>query len=170
MGGAGLKSLFPMSDLSVMGVVEVLMHAHTLTQRIKQTVSAIIKEKPDIVLTIDSPGFAKSVVKAVRKKKVMNNTTKFYHVVAPQVWAWGEKRAKKYAKMVSNCIKFKKIRSKNSSGGLSDYLSYKQNILSVTVELGSDNLIHPIKYDHFFEIKKGQEKLLKRLVKFVKCC
>lgn len=106
MGGAGLKSLFPMSDLSVMGVVEVLMHAHTLTQRIKQTVSAIIKEKPDIVLTIDSPGFAKSVVKAVRKKKVMNNTTKFYHVVAPQVWAWGANRAGKYAKIFDKLYAF----------------------------------------------------------------
>ena len=80
------------------------------------------------------------------------------------------KNAKNYAKMVSKCIKFKKIRSKNSSGGLSDYLSFRQNILSVTVELGKDSLIHPIKYDHFFEIKKRQEKLLKRLVKFVKCC
>ena len=102
---AGLKSLFPMSDLSVMGIVEVLSRAHTLTKRIKQTVSAIIKEKPDVVLTIDSPGFAKSVVKGVKKTGLLN-TTKFYHVVAPQVWAWGARRAGKYAKIFDRLYAF----------------------------------------------------------------
>lgn len=102
---AGLRSLFPMSDLSVMGVLEVLAHAKNLTKRIKQTVSAIIDEKPDIVLTIDSPGFAKSVVKSVRKKNVLKHT-KFYHVVAPQVWAWGAKRAGKYAKTFDKLYAF----------------------------------------------------------------
>lgn len=102
---AGLKSLFPMSDLAVMGLVEVLAHAQILTQRIKQTIAAIIDEKPDVVLTIDSPGFVKSVVNGVRKKHALNNT-KFYHVVAPQVWAWGAKRAGKYAKIFDKLYAF----------------------------------------------------------------
>ena len=85
----GLKSLFPMGDLSVMGAIEVLAHARTLTMRIKQTVDAIIAEKPDVVLTIDSPGFAKSVIKQVKKSpkgsELIANGLKFHHVVAPQV-------------------------------------------------------------------------------------
>lgn len=105
MGKAGLKSLFPMSDLSVMGVFEVLAHVRTLNGRIKETISAIIKEKPDIVLTIDSPGFAKSVIKGVRKKGTLT-TTKFYHVVAPQVWAWGASRAGKYAEIFDRLYAF----------------------------------------------------------------
>ena len=105
MISAGLKPLFPMSDLSVMGVFEVLGHARTLTRRIRQTVTAIINEKPDIVLTIDSPGFAKSVVGKVKKSNVLK-TTKFYHVVAPQVWAWGAKRASKYAKIFDKLYTF----------------------------------------------------------------
>ena len=105
MISAGLKTLFPMSDLSVMGVFEVLGHAKTLTSRIKQTVAAIIKEKPDIVLTIDSPGFAKSVITKVKKSGTLKNT-KFYHVVAPQVWAWGAKRARKYAKIFDKLYAF----------------------------------------------------------------
>jgi len=76
-----------------------------LTNRIKQTVDAILQEKPDIVLTIDSPGFAKAVVKGVKKQKLLNKT-KFYHVVAPQVWAWGRKRAKKYAKIFDKLYAF----------------------------------------------------------------
>ena len=101
----GLKSLFPISDLSVMGVFEVLAHVHTLKKRIKETISEIIKEKPDVVLTIDSPGFAKSVVKGVRKKGLLQ-TTKYYHVVAPQVWAWGASRASKYAKIFDRLYAF----------------------------------------------------------------
>jgi lipid-A-disaccharide synthase len=105
MKAAGLKSLFPISDLAVMGLFEVLARARTLTKRINQTVSAIIDEKPDIVLTIDSPGFAKSVIKSVRNNGQLTNA-KFYHVVAPQVWAWGAKRAGKYAKIFDRLYAF----------------------------------------------------------------
>ena len=101
MSRAGLNSLFPMRDLAVMGAVEVLAHARTLTKRINQTVRAIMDEKPDVVLTIDSPGFAKSVVSKIRNsiagKNMIAHGMRFHHVVAPQVWAWRPGRAKKYA-------------------------------------------------------------------------
>ena len=105
MTDAGLKSLFPISDLAVMGIFEVLARAKTLTKRINQTINAILSEKPDVVLTIDSPGFAKSVIKGVKKRGITPKT-KFYHVVAPQVWAWGAKRAKKYAKVFDKLYAF----------------------------------------------------------------
>ena len=99
---AGLKPLFPISDLAVMGAMEVLANARTLTHRIKQTVRAIIAEKPDVVLTIDSPGFAHSVVSKIRKmnagRDLIARGLRFHHVVAPQVWAWRPGRAKKYAR------------------------------------------------------------------------
>ena len=99
MTAAGLKSLFPMSDLSVMGIVEVLFHARTLIRRIKQTVAAILESKPDVVVSIDSPGFAKSVIKQIRKspdgRRLISAGMRFHHVVAPQVWAWRPGRAKK---------------------------------------------------------------------------
>ena len=110
MSAAGLKSIFPMGDLAVMGAVEVLAHAHTLTRRIKQTVRAILDEKPDVVLTIDSPGFAKSVIGRVRKSNVgrdlINDGMRFHHVVAPQVWAWRPGRAKKYAELFDKLYAF----------------------------------------------------------------
>lgn len=92
----GLKSIFPISDIAVMGIVEVLSHVKTLQNRINQTIQSILLEKPDIVLTIDSPGFARPVIKAIKKQHLLP-LPKFYHVVAPQVWAWGAKRAKKFA-------------------------------------------------------------------------
>ncbi len=110
MERAGLKSLFPISDLAVMGAVEVVAHARTLTRRIRETVDAIIKEKPNIVLTIDSPGFARSVIGRLRKlpagRNLIANGLKFHHVVAPQVWAWRPARAKKYARIFDKLYAF----------------------------------------------------------------
>ena len=107
---AGLKSIFPMSDLSVMGAVEVLAHARTLMARIRQAVDAILDSRPDVVLTIDSPGFAKSVIKQIRKseagRELIENGLRFHHVVAPQVWAWRSKRARKYARMFDKLYAF----------------------------------------------------------------
>lgn len=115
IGGAamtkcGLKSIFPINDLSVMGVVEVLAHARTLTRRINQTVDAIIDARPDMVLTIDSPGFARSVIKKLRKsvagKEMIAGGLCFHHIVAPQVWAWRPGRAKKYARTFDKLYAF----------------------------------------------------------------
>lgn len=110
MQGMGLKSLFPMSDLAVMGAVEVLAHARTLTRRIKQTTDAILELKPDVVVSIDAPGFVKSVIKQIRKNKdgqaLIKSGLKFHHVVAPQVWAWRAGRAKKYARMFDKLYAF----------------------------------------------------------------
>jgi len=105
MKKAGLKTLFPISDLSVMGFAEVVMKSATLISRIKQTADAITKERPDIVLTIDSPSFAARVIKRV--KKSAGRRPKFYHIVAPMVWAWGGSgRAKKYAKVFDKLFCF----------------------------------------------------------------
>jgi len=110
MTACGLKSIFPMADLAVMGILEVLAHVHTLTRRIHQTVNAIIDEKPDLVLTIDSPGFARSVIKKLRQSRrgadMIANGLRFHHIVAPQVWAWRPGRAKKYAKTFDKLYAF----------------------------------------------------------------
>jgi len=110
MTACGLKSIFPMSDLSVMGVIEVLGHLRTLLRRINQTVDAIIQYNPDIVLTIDSPGFARSVIKKLRRKTIGKTMIlrglRFHHVVAPQVWAWRPRRAKKYARIFDKLYAF----------------------------------------------------------------
>lgn len=110
MVDAGLKPIFPMADLAVMGIVEVLAHARTLKKRIKQTINSILETKPDLVLTIDSPGFARAVVAGVKKsvvgKQLIEKGLKFHHVVAPQVWAWRPGRAKKYAAIFDKLYAF----------------------------------------------------------------
>ena len=97
------KSLFDISDIAIMGFSEIIKNIFKVKKRINQTVDAILKIKPDIVLTVDAPGFNISVVKKV-KAKLPN--TKFVHYVAPQVWAWKEKRAENIAKIFDYLLCF----------------------------------------------------------------
>lgn len=96
MIAAGVSSLFPMRDLSVMGLAEVLPRLPKLMARISQTVKDIAARQPRVVVTIDSPGFCFRVVEKARK---LCPNTKFVHYVAPQVWAWKPERAEKVARL-----------------------------------------------------------------------
>ncbi len=97
------KSIFDINDIAVMGIVEVLKRVAILKKRIKQTVKEIIKIQPSVVITVDAPGFNERVVKLAKKK--MPNI-KFVHYVAPQVWAWKEKRAERLAKVFDYLLCF----------------------------------------------------------------
>lgn len=89
------KSLFPMSDLSVMGILPVLLRIRSLYKRINQVVEDILSKNPDIVILIDSPDFNQRVAKKLRKKSFKS---KIVCYVAPTVWAWRQKRVKSMAK------------------------------------------------------------------------
>jgi len=91
----GLISIFPMEELSVMGFAEVVPHLAKLLRRINQTAETIIKEKPQIVITIDSPDFCFRVMKKLRDFK----SAKKVHFIAPSVWAYREGRAQKISKL-----------------------------------------------------------------------
>ncbi len=88
MAAAGLESLFPMSDLSVMGFVEILPKLFPLLRRIRQTRQAVLETRPDVLITIDSPGFCFRIAKIVRPAGI-----RVMHYTAPQVWAWRQGRA-----------------------------------------------------------------------------
>ena len=97
----GLNSIFPMSELSVMGFVEIAYNYKNLKKRLDQTVSAILDEKPDILLTIDSPEFCFRVAKKV---KVVNKSIPIVHYVAPTVWAWRPKRARAISNYIDHVM------------------------------------------------------------------
>jgi len=91
MEAEGLNSLFPMRDLAVMGIAEILPHLPKLLRRIKETASAIHAAKPDAIVTIDSPTFANRVVRRLKDRSAIR-----IHYVAPSVWAWRPWRVHKY--------------------------------------------------------------------------
>lgn len=95
MAHHGLNSLFPMEDLSLFGLVEILPHLAKILKRIKQTKEALRTFKPDLLVTIDSPGFCLKIAKYAKKIGIP-----VVHYVAPSVWAWRPARAKKLAKKI----------------------------------------------------------------------
>jgi lipid-A-disaccharide synthase len=91
MAAQGLASLFPIRALSLMGLLEVLPKIFELRALLKQTVADIEARAPDVLVTIDSPGFTLRVLRALQPTRL-----KRAHYVAPQVWAWRESRVKHY--------------------------------------------------------------------------
>ncbi|DBA00108.1 TPA: hypothetical protein N0F65_000399 [Lagenidium giganteum] len=88
-------SLFPMHDLSVMGLVEVLPALWRFRRRLKETVADIRAFQPDVVLTIDSKGFTFRVLKALQRDAATSSGILRMHYVAPSVWAYTHKRGKR---------------------------------------------------------------------------
>lgn len=99
METAGLASLFPMSDLTVMGLTEVLPRIPKIFGRIRQTAADIRDKKPDVIVTIDAPDFCFRVA-----KRLSGTNIPIVHYVAPSVWAWRPGRANKVAKLVDHVM------------------------------------------------------------------
>lgn len=100
MQAEGLQSLFPMDELSVMGIAEVLPKYRHLMRRIDQTARAVLEAKPDVLLTIDSPDFSLRVARRVKQASAIRTV----HYVAPTVWAWREGRAKKMVGVIDQVL------------------------------------------------------------------
>ncbi|MDE3029557.1 MAG: lipid-A-disaccharide synthase, partial [Paracoccaceae bacterium] len=101
MEAEGLTSLFPMEELSVMGLAEVIPKYRALKSRIAQTAAEVARQHPDALITIDSPDFCLRVAKIVR---AANPAQRTIHYVAPSVWAWRPGRAKKMAPLIDHVL------------------------------------------------------------------
>lgn len=88
MAKEGLKSLFPIAQISLMGFVEIIPHMLKIRKLILNTAKRANLFQPNIVITIDSPGFCFRVIKHIRKL----NNAKFIHYVSPSVWAYKKDR------------------------------------------------------------------------------
>ena len=94
-----LESLFPISDISIMGLLEILPRLSLVLRRIGETVAAIQELKPDIVVSIDSPAFCFRVWRRLGKR-----SPPLMHYVAPTVWAWRPERAQKFADAIQHLL------------------------------------------------------------------
>ena len=100
MTAQGLTSRFDMSELSVMGLAEILPKYRALMARINQTAEAVVEMAPDVLITIDSPDFSFRVARRVKAKSNIRTV----HYVAPTVWAWRAGRAQKIAAYVDQVL------------------------------------------------------------------
>src|SRR5690606_14774014 len=97
----GLKSLFDFSELSIMGISQVLKRLPLLLRRIRQTADAMIAARPDVLLIIDSPDFTHRVARRVRKALPDLPVVDY---VCPSVWAWKEERAPRMRAYVDHVL------------------------------------------------------------------
>lgn len=100
MQAEGMQSLFPMEELSVFGIAEVLPKYPHLRRRLHQTAEAVLEARPDVLITIDSPDFCLRVAKLVKAKSDIRTV----HYVAPSVWAWRAGRARKMARHIDHVL------------------------------------------------------------------
>ena len=101
MQAEGMVSLFPMEELSIMGLVEVLPKYRALKRRIREAASDALACQPAALITIDSPDFCLRVAALVKAARPDLRTI---HYVAPSVWAWRPKRAAKMARHVDHVL------------------------------------------------------------------
>ncbi len=99
MMAQGMDSLFPMEELSVMGIAEVLPRALRLMRRMRETASHIRQIRPDAIVTVDAPAFCFGV-----HRRLGSVGAKKIHYVAPTVWAWRPGRAKKFAEVFDRLL------------------------------------------------------------------
>jgi lipid-A-disaccharide synthase len=99
MASQGLDSLFPMADLSVMGVAEVLPRLPRILRRLSETAREARRLRPAAVVTIDSPDFCFRLAKRLRGAGIP-----LIHYVAPSVWAWRPGRARKIAAFLDHLL------------------------------------------------------------------
>jgi lipid-A-disaccharide synthase len=101
MDREGLKSLFPLEDIAVMGITAVISRLPIIMRRIAVTVEAVVAAQPDILVIIDSPDFTHRVAKGVRKRAPHIPIIDY---VSPSVWAWRPGRASKMRAYVDHLL------------------------------------------------------------------
>jgi lipid-A-disaccharide synthase len=99
MAEQGLRSLFPMAELSLMGLVEVLPHLPRLWRRLRQAEAAIRSQHPHVVVTVDAPGFNFRLA-----NRLAGSGIPVVHYVAPTVWAWRPGRARRIAPLFRHLL------------------------------------------------------------------
>ncbi len=92
----GLESWVSINEFNAIGIFEVLIRIFKFINLFKIIVKRVKKYNPDILITIDSPSFSYRIVQKLQNSK---QDIKFFHYVAPTVWAWKSYRAKIFAKI-----------------------------------------------------------------------
>src|ERR1051326_5407659 len=101
MAERGVASRVPLSDLAVAGLAEVLPRSPLILRRVRETVAAIRRDRPDAVITIDSSGFSWRIAHRLRSH---GERMPLIHYVAPMVWAWRAGRARRMARWYDHLL------------------------------------------------------------------
>jgi len=88
-------------EVTYLGFTRVLLNVFKIKKKINETVKEIVKFKPDILFSVDSPDFTLRVAKEVKK---IDSNIKTIHFVAPQVWVWRQHRVKQLKSFLDHVL------------------------------------------------------------------
>jgi lipid-A-disaccharide synthase len=101
MAREGLASLFPIEELSIIGLAAVVRQLPKVMRLIRETTDAVTAASPDVLVIIDSPDFTHRVAKRVRAR---DPAIPIVDYVSPSVWAWRPGRARAMRRYVDHVL------------------------------------------------------------------
>jgi lipid-A-disaccharide synthase len=101
MAKEGLVSLFPIDELAIMGFAAIVRRVPLIVRRMRETATAIITARPDVLVIIDSPDFTHRVARKVRAAMPSIPVVDY---VSPSVWAWRPWRARSMRAYVDHIL------------------------------------------------------------------
>jgi lipid-A-disaccharide synthase len=101
MAQEGLSTLFPIEELSIIGLAAIVRQLPNILRLIRQTATAAIAAAPDVVVIIDSPDFTHRVARRVRAQAP---NIPIVDYVSPSVWAWRPGRARAMRRYVDHVL------------------------------------------------------------------
>ena len=97
----GLESVMPLSLISQVAVIGVILHGFALLWRIRKIANSIIAGKPDALIIIDSYDLTHRIARSVFRRAP---DIKIINYVPPKAWVWRKGRAKKMKKYITHCL------------------------------------------------------------------
>ena len=105
MQANGLEQIFPMQELTIMGIGGAIRHYSRLKKRLHQLIDHVRKTKPRMVFTIDSKAFSLRFGRELKSVMAKEGwSIPVIHLVAPTVWVWGAKRAQSIPQSVDHLL------------------------------------------------------------------
>ena len=99
MLSSGFDSWYAMSELSVMGYVEVFRKLPRLLRLRSSLIKKITEYKPDLLIGVDAPDF-----NLYLERRVRNAGIPVMHLVSPSIWAWRYERIHKIRESVDRML------------------------------------------------------------------
>jgi len=99
MRAAGCDTVVDATDLSVVGITEILSHLPKIWGLFHKLIAEVDRRKPDLAIVIDSPAFNWRVARQMKKRGVP-----VVYYVCPQFWAWRQGRVRLLRKYVDKAL------------------------------------------------------------------
>lgn len=100
----GLDPIFPMEEVSVMGILPVIAALPGIVRRAYRVIADVVAQDPDVLIIIDSPDFTQPIAKRVHRRAPHIAIVNY---VSPSVWAWRPGRARKMRGYVDHVLALK---------------------------------------------------------------